>query len=47
MSVGIVYEGGKKNLWTLLCSTYSIFIPPFGDAMTAIDPDDLSNKNER
>lgn len=47
VSEGIFESGEKKNLYTFPLSTYSIFIPPFGDVTIAIDPVPLSNKNER
>lgn len=43
----MTYDGGKKNLWTLLCYTYYIFIPPLGEAIIAIEPEDLSNRKDK
>ena len=45
--LGTWFPGSKKNLWTLLFSTSSMFIPPLGDATTAMDPEFLSSRKER
>jgi hypothetical protein len=44
---GIFGLGSKKNLCTFVDSTYSIFIPPFGEATIAIEPDPLSSKKDK